>query len=161
MKKLLLTSFMLILFLCSCHQEYNILSYQENDIIANCTVNDKFNVNITKNNELLKLDILSPANLCGVCFEIVNDNAYAIKDEIKIPLNKDSLRGICALLNCFSLSEEAITTVSQNNVIKFDTDYGLYTITYGENNLPQYVMIVSDTYEYSIVVNSISLRACE
>lgn len=156
-KKLFLIPFLLILCLCSCKQEYNILDYQNNNIEANCTVNDKYNINITKNEGALRLEVLSPKNLEGVQFEIRGNEACAIKDEIKIPIKADSLKGICALLNCFSLSEEAITTVSVDNVISFDTDYGLYTITYGENNLPQKIAIASDNYEYSIIVNTIKL----
>lgn len=161
MKKLLLIPFLLILLLASCKQEYNILEYQENDVLANCTVNGKYNVNIIKCNDFLRLEILAPTNLKGISFKLTENDAYAIKDEIKIPLDKNSLRGICALLNCFSLTEEAITSVNQNNVITFDTDYGLYTVAYGKNNLPEHIAIASDTYDYSIVVNSISLRAYE
>ncbi len=154
MKKLILI-FVFCIFLCSCKQEYNILSYQENDIVANCTVNGKYNVNIIKCSEFLCLEVLSPDNLDGIKFELKGNEAYAIKDEIKIPIRRDSLKGICALLNSFSLSESAITTVSTDNIISFDTDYGIYTVTYGENNLPQRIAINGDTYEYSIIVNSI------
>ena len=157
MKKLFFMMFLLAFLFCSCANEQNILSYQESNIIANCTINEKFNVNITKNGDYLSLEVLSPATLCGIMFEMTSKGAYAIKDEIKIPLDKDSLRGILALLNSFSLSEDAMTTVSLNNIISFDTDYGLYTVTYGENNLPQNIKILSDAYEYNIIVNTIKL----
>lgn len=156
MKKLILM-LVFCVFFCSCHQEYNILTYQENNIEANLTINDKYTVNLTKSNDFLQLYVLSPSYLEGVCFEITNDKSYAIKDEIKIPLDKSKLKGICAILNCFSLSEEAITTVNTSNVISFDTDYGLYAITYGENNLPQMIKITGQDYDYSIVVNTIRL----
>lgn len=156
MKKLILI-LALCIFFCSCHQEYNILTYQEGNIEANLTINDKYTVNLTKTNDFLQLYVLSPSYLEGICFEISNDKSYAIKDEIKIPLDKNKLKGICAILNCFSLSEETITTVSTDNVISFDTDYGLYTVTYGENNLPQIIAIAGQDYQYSIIVNTIRL----
>lgn len=157
MKRLFFILLLLAFLFCSCAKEQNILSYQESNIIANCTINDKFNVNITKSEVALGLEVLAPTTLCGIMFEINKDGAYAIKNETKIPLDKDSLKGICALLNSFSLSEDAMTTVSLNNVISFDTDYGIYTVTYGENNLPQSITIIGDTYEYSILVNTIKL----
>ena len=79
MKKLLLI-LVFCVFFCSCQQKYDILSYQENDILANCTVNEKYNVNIVKKDGALRLDVLSPDTLKGISFEIRGDKAYAIKD---------------------------------------------------------------------------------
>lgn len=158
MKKLILISLLLVFLFASCKQEYDILSYQENTIEANCTVNDKYRIIITKNAERSSLRVLEPESMEGICFEVENGNAYAIKDEMRISVSKKSLEGICAILNSFSLDEESITTVKQNNVISFDTEYGLYSVTYGENNLPYHFSIISDTYEYEITVNSLKIQ---
>lgn len=157
MKRLFLIPLLFVVCLISCKQEYNILEYQNYNIEASCTVNDKYSVNITKSNDVKRLEICSPDTLKGILFEIRDDKAFAIKDDIEIPVSTDSLKGIGALLNSFSLSEDAMTTVSLNNIISFDTDYGLYTVTYGENNLPQNIKIAGDTYEYNITVNTIML----
>ncbi len=158
MKKLILIFPLLVLFFASCKQEYDILSYQANDLEAHCTVNENYEVIISKNSSSLSLHVLSPDSLNGVSFEITDNTACILKDDMKIDVKKDSLAGICAILNSFSLREEAITTVNQNNVISFDTDYGIYTVTYGENNLPYLISITGEAYEYQIKVNSIKIQ---
>ena len=157
MKKLFLVPLLFVLCLLSCKKEYNILEYQNNNIEASCTVNEGYNINIIKSNDLKRLEVCSPDTLKGILFEIRGDKAYAIKNEMEIPLSPDSLKGICALLNCFSLLENDIINVSENNVITYKNSYGLYTITYGENSLPQQISIIGDTYEYNITVNGIKL----
>ena len=159
MKKLLLIPLLIVVCLLSCKREYSILEYQNNNIEASCTVNDKYSVIITKTDDLKILEVRSPDTLKGISFEIRGNKAYAIKDEIEIPVSTDSLRGICALLNLFSLNESEITSVSENNVITYKNDYGVYTVTYGENNLPQKITLVGDTFEYDITVNTIKLTA--
>ena len=158
MKRLILIFLLLAFLFASCKQEYNILSYQESNIEADCTINDKYRVMITKNPECLSLRVLEPQSMVGISFELKNESAYAIKDEMKISVSKECLAGICAILNSFSLDEESITTVTQNNVVSYDTDYGLYSVTYGENNLPYHFSIISDTYEYEITVNSLKIQ---
>jgi len=157
MKKIILILIIMLFAFAGCKGDYNILEYQNSNIEASCTVNDKYNVNIIKTNGLKRLEMCSPDTLKGILFEMRGDKAFAIKDDIEIPVSTDSLKGVCALLNCFSLSEGEIATVSLNNIISFDTDYGLYTVTYGENNLPQNIKIAGDTYEYNITVNTIML----
>lgn len=158
MKRLLIPIFLLAILLCSCQREYNILTYQENEIVSECTINNKYDITITKCKDFLRLDIISPASLAGVSFEIKEGNAYAIKDDISIPIDKNSLRGICAILNCFSLKENEIATVNQDSTCIFNSDYGTYTVTYGENDLPKHIEISTDTYNYSIAINSILLK---
>ena len=154
MKKLIF-ALLILVFLCSCEQNYDILSYQKKDIVANCTVNEKYEILITKKSELTSLEVLSPENMKGITFEFKKDISYAIKDDIKIPLNDENISGIYALSNVFSLEENAISTVSTNNVVSFDFDNASYTVTYGENNLPLRIDISGDGYEYKVYVNSI------
>ena len=141
--------------LCACHNEYNVLSYQEKNIIANCTVNDKYNIEITKNESGRKLTVLAPENLCGITFEIGETTSFAIKDNMKIPLNNQHIGGIFALSSIFSLNEGNLATVTENNVLTFDDTSTVYTVTYGENNLPLHIEISGDGYAYSVNVNSI------
>ena len=105
----------------------------------------------------MRISVISPEKLKGTVFEISKESSFVIKDELKIPLNNDDICGIYALSQIFSLSEEAITTATQSGVISFDTDHGLYTVTYGENNLPEHIEIHDSSFSYSIDVKAIML----
>ena len=100
----------------------------------------------------------SPDNIAGVSFEIKGNEAYVIKDEIKIPIGVSEIKGIYSLVNMFSLNEESITTATGNGVITFDTEHGIYTVTYGENNLPQHMEIDGDGFAYSVEIVTIRLK---
>lgn len=157
MKKLIFATLILV-FLCSCKQDYNILSYQENDIVAYCTVNNKFDLTVSKAQDKITVEILKPENLGGITFEFEKENSYAIKDEMKIPINNENIKGIYALSRIFSLDENGISTVGTNNVITFDCNDAIYTVTYGENNLPLHMEIRGNTFEYSVDLKSIRLN---
>ena len=158
MKRILFILALVALLFMSCGNEYDILSYQEKEITAECKVNEKFDLEIKKTGGCVRICVLSPENLGGTVFEISKESSFVIKDELKIPLDNENIRGIYALSQIFSLSEEAITTATQNGVISFDTDHGLYTVTYGENNLPELITISGDDFEYSVKINAISLN---
>ena len=155
MKRILLILVLLALFLASCGSEYDILSYQEKEITAECIVNEKFDLEIKKVGGSVRISVISPEKLKGTVFEITEKSSFVVKNELKIPLNNDDICGIYALSQIFSLSEEAITTATQNGVISFDTDHGLYTVTYGENNLPYQIEISGDSFSYFVEVKSI------
>lgn len=159
MKRLICLLFIInVILLCACRNEYNILSYQEKNITANCTVNDKYNIEITKNESGRKLTVLEPENLCGIAFEIGENTSYAIKDSMKIPLNNQHISGIFALSSIFSLKEGNLATVTENNILTFKDTYTVYTVTYGENNLPLHIEISGDKFRYSVNVNSIKFN---
>ena len=162
MKRLFLLILILVSFLLSCGAKYDILSYQENNIKATCIINNKYEAIITKNEELSSLEILSPSQLRGTTFYIYENDAYIEKDEIKIPVNKNTLKGISALSSCFSLEESALTTVeskNKNSTVTFLGDSATYVVTYGQNKLPCHFEITGDTFSYSIEICSIELFA--
>lgn len=158
MKRILFILALVALLFVSCGNEYDILSYQENEITAECQVNEKFDLEIKKAGGCVRICVISPENLGGTVFEISKESSFVIKDEMKIPLDNENIRGIYALSQIFSLSEEAITTATSEGVITFDTDHVLYTVTYGENNLPELITISGDVFEYSVKINAISLN---
>ncbi len=158
MKRILFILALVTLLFMSCGNEYDILSYQENEIVAECQVNEKFDLEIKKAGGCVRICVISPENLGGTVFEIRKEGSFVIKDELKIPLDNESICGIYALSQIFSLNEEAITTATSEGVISFDTDHGLYTVTYGENNLPELITISGDVFEYSVKINAISLN---
>ena len=157
MKKIILAFILSLLLFCSCKNEYNILSYQENDIEAECVVNEKFNLEIKKTGKSVSISVLSPKSLAGVKFEIGENSSFVIKDEIKIPLKNEDISGIYALSRIFSLNEEAITTASYEGVISFDTEYGIYSVSYGKNNLPKSITVYGNGFSYSVVIKGIKL----
>ena len=161
MKKIILAFILSLLLFCSCKNEYNILSYQENDIEAQCIVNEKFNLEIKKSGKSVNISVLSPKSLAGVKFEIGENSSFVIKDEIKIPLKNEDISGIYALSRIFSLNEEAITTASYDGVISFDTEYGIYSVSYGKNNLPQHIEISAADFDYSVEIVAIKLKEAQ
>ena len=161
MKKIILAFVLSLLLFCSCKNEYNILSYQENDIEAECIVNEKFDLEIKKTGKSVNISVLSPKSLVGVKFEISENSSFVIKDEIKIPLKNEDISGIYALSRIFSLNEEAITTASYEGVISFDTEYGIYSVSYGKNNLPQHIEISAADFDYSVEIVAIKLKEAQ
>ena len=155
MKRILFILALVTLLFMSCGSEYDILSYQENEIVAECQVNEKFDLEIKKAGGCVRISVISPEKLKGTVFEISKESSFVIKEELKIPLENESIDGIYALSQIFSLSEEAITTATSEGVISFDTDHGLYTVTYGENNLPYQIEISGDSFSYFVEVKSI------
>ena len=157
MKKLIFAVLILV-FLCSCKQDYNILSYQDNDIIASCTVNGKYDLTVSKMQDKVSIEVLKPENMKGITFEFENESSYAIKDEMKIPINNENIKGIYALSRIFSLDENGISTVGTNNVITFNCNDAIYTVTYGENELPTHIEVSGESFEYSVDIKSIRLN---
>ena len=155
MKRILFILALVTLLFMSCGSEYDILSYQENEIVAECQVNEKFDLEIKKTGGCVQICVISPENLGGTVFEISKESSFVIKDELKIPLDNESIDGIYALSQIFSLSEEAITTATNGGVITFDTGSGVYTVTYGENNLPHHIEISGDSFSYFVEIKSI------
>ena len=81
--------------------------------------------------------------------------------ELEIPLENESVRGIFALSNIFSLSEECLTTATSEGggaYMELSTDYGTYRLTLGKNELPSAVQIYSTEYRYDITVDAITVN---
>lgn len=157
--------FLILLFfgcflMLSCQAEYGILGYQEKDIVAECTVNGKYKVEIQKTQNMCKVTVLEPQSVKGVSFEI-GESVYAIYGDTRIETEKDSLQGICALSQIFSQSEDCLTTATKEgmgSVLTFQKDTCVYKITMGKNSLPKHVSILSENFEYQIDVLSIELK---
>lgn len=163
MKKLCLC-FILLFTLCflSCgKQSYGILSYQEKNIEAECTLNGEYKILIKKDGAKRSVSFLEPSSLCSVCFVYENDKIIGRAGEMEIPLNKESLDGVMAILGVFSLSEECLTYASgsgEGDVLEFVNELGSYRLTIGKNDLPKRIVIESSHYDYDILVDAISIK---
>ncbi len=161
MKRLfLILLFWGVLLLASCQEKYGILDYQDKDIVAVCTVNGKYTLEIKKTNALCTVTVQEPQNMHGLAFE-VSERVYAIAKDAKIEMNKDDLGGICALAGIFSQSEECLTAAveeGRSSVLTFQDEKCTYKITLGENSLPKRAYIVSDSFEYDVEIVSIELK---
>ena len=163
MKKLFLIQFFCVFLLVfsSCRvQNYGILSYQEKAIDAECTLNGEYKISIRKHGSEKKICFSEPSALSHISFEIVGENVTARAGEVEIQLEPETVRGILALSNVFSLNEGALSTagaLGERSNMEFQTEYGTYTLTLGKNGLPSRVQIYSAHYRYDISVDAIKL----
>lgn len=163
MKKLFLAlTFCIILaFLCSCqNQKYGILKYQDEKINAECTLNGEYRISIKKDGDKKEISFLEPASLSHISFAIDGESIIGRVGELEIPLEYTNARGIFALSNIFSLSEECLCTATSQgscSSLEFRTDYGVYTLTLGKNNLPNTIQIYSTDYRYDISIDAITI----
>lgn len=161
MKKLaVFSALVLLVFLSSCAKDFDYLEYQRGSVRALCTINEKYEVVITKSEACSRLEILVPKELCGTYFELYESSAYAVSGEIKIPIDKNVFSGIYALLGAFSLDGAAQGSVSDEDgksIVCFDTEHGTYVITYGKNLMPSHIEIHSDKFDYDIDVKEIEI----
>lgn len=148
--------------LCGCEKrEYGILEYQSKDIEAECVVNGKYRVKITKTEEKSTVYVLEPTNAEGISFEIYGDCVVLSSGETTIRADKDSLGGVCALGSIFSQREEALTSAQEEggeSVLTFCDGGCVFVFTMGENALPKRVKITADEYEYTVEICSITLK---
>ncbi len=161
MKRFVCIIFVVLMLFASCNTKYDILFYQKYSITATCKINDAYTVEIKRTEELTSLEVLYPNQLKGAIFYTNQNEAYVQKDDLKIPVNKESLRGICALLSCFDLEEASITTVESENkssIVTFACKSATYVVTYGQNKLPSFIEINGDTFDYSVEVCTIQLK---
>ena len=162
MKRLFL---ILILFgtllLCGCRQEHAILDYQNKDISAECVINGKYRAVILKNNKACTVEIIEPKEAQGISFEI-GEKAYAVTGNTKIEIDKSHIKGICALSEIFSQSEECMTSAAEQgkgSVLTFQKEECTYQITLGENSIPKRVKIISEAFEYDVEICAIELTS--
>ena len=151
---------MLLLF-CSCHsQSYGILKYQDKKINAECTLNGEYRISIKKDGEKREICFLEPTSLAHISFAIDGEIIVGHAGEVEIPFEAGSVRGLLALSNIFSLSEDSLSVATSNGdvaIMEFSTEYGTYSLTFGKNDLPSSVKIYSDDYRYDISIDAISL----
>lgn len=159
MKRLFFILFFFCITLTSCQGKYGILDYQNKDILAVCTVNGKYKVEIAKTKELCKITVQEPENIKGISFEI-GERAYTVYEGVKIESTKESLDGICALSEIFSQSEDCLTTAKGDgaeSILTFQRENCTFKLTMGKNSLPKQVQILSDSFEYNVDILSIEL----
>ncbi|MBQ7760967.1 MAG: hypothetical protein IJ400_02820 [Clostridia bacterium] len=160
MKKLALVIALFLLFLVGCQeQSYGILPYQENDLEAVCVINEKYTARLTKQGEKRSLTILEPESLCGIEIYYENESAFLVAEETKIPVKKESLCGIVALLSAFSLNEEHLVSATGTEVatLEFQTEECYYTLTLGKNKMPKAITIQGKGFSYNVIVKEIKL----
>lgn len=161
MKKLIVSVLLLsLIFVCGCGREYGILDYQSKDISAECIVNKKYRVVIEKAEEKTKLTVKEPKEAMGISFEIGSEEIYAISGEAKIKMDKENLKGICALGSIFSQSEECLISATESgkeSIFTFVENECSYQLTIGENSIPKNVKITSKSFEYDVEICSVRL----
>lgn len=159
MKKLFPYLLLIILLFCSCNEKKDFLAYQQKNPIIECTVNDKFELIISKN-EVVKITVLKPSEINGICFEFNKNDGFVLSKDTKIPLDSSSACGLFALAGTLSLESEDIVSVSDHeglSIVTFKNDLATYTLTYGKNLLPSKIEIHADKFDYNVLVTGIEL----
>ena len=164
MKKLVIF-FMLFVFslsLCACHnQKYDILSYQEKEIYAECTLNGEYKIKIVKKKEATCVGFLPPSSLSNIEFVITENSVLGKSGELEIPLEKSNASGIYAIGMVFSLCEGDLSCAKgqgKESYMEFTNEHGIYKLLLGENNLPKSVEIVSSAFLLDITFDAILLK---
>lgn len=163
MKRLILIVITLsLIFLFSCQsQQYGILSYQEKNIEAECTLNGEYKILITKSNGRTDVKFTEPSELKSVGFYKENEKIYGYAGDTEIPFEYQDLAGVSSILCVFSLDEGTLASaVSKNDLacMEFTNELATYKITFGKNELPKQIEISSDDYELFLVVDAIKLN---
>ncbi|MBO5374518.1 MAG: hypothetical protein J6A54_03605 [Clostridia bacterium] len=149
----------LMLALFSCAERYELLSYQEGDISAKCSLNDKYIINVEKSADERVLKILEPCELEGVEFRCTSEGCVAICDDIEIPIDRALLNGVVAICSIFDLDESAIqASIADEDEasVSFLMDDISYTVTYGDDCLPSLIEISTDGFSHILRVLEIT-----
>ena len=161
MRRVAILLLLLAVMLCGCaKREYGILEYQDKDVEAECIVNEKYRVKITKTDEKSTVTVLEPKSAEGISFEIFGDCVALSSGEMTIRADKSSLGGVCALGSIFSQREDALTSAKEEgegSVLTFCDGGTTFVFTMGEGSLPKRVKITGDGYEYTVEICSIKL----
>ena len=155
MKRLYLCLLLLCLLpLSSCHgQRYGILSYQENEIYAECILNGEYKIAITKKENEKAVSTVS--------FTESNGEVVGRAGEIEIPFAEGDIDGVLAILSMFSLDEETLvlaTSVNEEACMEFLNTFGRYKVTLGKNDLPRHIEISSASYAFDIAIEAIRIN---
>lgn len=162
MKKTVLLLLLLCVILVGCDKrEYGIMSYQNKNISARCTVNGEYEITLEQEKGICRLSVTKPERLKGISFELGTDYAKAVYKGAEITVSREHLGGICAISNIFALKEESLTDAMKKgaeSVLSFKNIYGTYQVTLGKNSMPQEIIIQSPSYIYEIRVDAIEIR---
>lgn len=152
--------FFSLLFHPACARRYGILDYQSKSIVAECVVNDKFKVEITKTEKECKIQVKAPENVKGIEFLVGEGVSLRVGDMV-VQMNKDSLKGICALGGVFSQREELLISAVQRgeeSELTFKQGECTYILTVGKNSLPKRAVIVSQDFEYTVEILGMEIK---
>ncbi|MBQ7352612.1 MAG: hypothetical protein IJW54_01255 [Clostridia bacterium] len=156
MKKALILLPLILLSLSSCiNQSYGILPYQQKNIEAEITVNNEFKIRLIKR-ENITLEIIEPKELDTMSFIIEENGILAKNNNIEILLEKESLDGIYALSQIFSLNESFLTSMEEGQ-LTFEQNETHYKLTLGKNDLPDKIIISSNSFYYEISIDGIEI----
>ena len=151
-----------LLSLCACHgQRYGVLSYQENDIYAECLLNGEYKIALTQTESEKTVTFLEPSSLSSITFSLKDEKIIGQVGEINVPFESANLDGISAILSVFSLDEANLGSVTGTNeatCMEFTSSLGTYKVTLGKNELPKRIEILSEEYEFDIVIEAIRLN---
>ena len=148
-----------VVFLCACGRQEKILEYQEGDISAQCVINGKYGVLLEKRGGEVTLTVTEPDYANGITF-VLGESVAASVGDTKIDLDRETVKGICALGETFSQREECLIGASsgeEGSVLTFQREGCLYRLTLGKNSLPKQVYISSESFEYNVEIVSIEL----
>ncbi len=154
MKKICLL-FVFVFMLFSCGEKFDLLEYQEGNVVAKCLVNDEYIIKVEKTENLRTLSIIEPIELETISFEFADGECVAICEGTKIPLNNSKLGGIVALCSIFDLNEGAISSslVEENGTtVSFSMQGISYAVSYGQNNLPTQIDISGDGFVLNVKI---------
>ena len=163
MKKLvfiLLPVIFLMLFSCQ-GQKYDILSYQEKEIEADCTLNGEYKIKVSKKDGVSSVSFAEPLSLSYFSFTLKDGEIKARAHDLEIPLNNESYQGVYALLSMFSLSDECLVyagTNGESEVFEFSSNTGEYKLTMGEAGVPKTIEITGGSFSFDITIDAIKLN---
>jgi hypothetical protein len=149
-------------FLLSCNGEkYGVIPFESKNASLECTVNEKFDLVISKTEEGCFLMVKSPSQLEGMTFSFYKNGKMIIEsDGVKIPSTKNELCGIYAMASVFDIKEDMmVSAVSENGNgnLRFQKGNDTYTLVYDKHGFIRRVKIESPLYEYDIKVHSIKV----
>ena len=161
-RSLLLFILVFSAFLLSCRGEkYGVIPFESKDASLECTVNEKFDLIISKTEEGCFLKVKSPSQLEGMVFSFYESGKTVIEsDGVKIPSAKNDLSGIYAMASVFDLTEDMmVSAVSEdgNGNLRFQKGNDTYTLVYDKHGFIRQVKVESPLYEYDISVHSIKV----
>ena len=162
MKRLFFVFIILIsLIFSSCSKEkYQILPYENKDSVIECTVNDKFDAVIKRQNGDLSLSVLAPEEIRGISFVFSNSGDKMISGDVSIPVSRNELRGIYAIASIAELTEDTITSaVSRDSIgeISIEANGLLYTLFFSTDGALTDIKITGDELDYSVRIKSITV----
>jgi hypothetical protein len=156
--------FILLFFGClcflSCQREYGILDYQKGDLVAECRINGKYTVEISKVGEGCTVTVLEPEHVRGIAFT-VGECVSVLAEGKEIQMEREELSGICAIAGIFSQNEDTLISATQKgegSELTFQTDECVYQITLGKGSLPKKVNILSEKFRYEVEIVSVELK---